>query len=125
MAQLHRFSLTVVVLLALAGCGDDGAGPVDPAPASAAVDVGNDFFRSVANGSLDPSVDTVAVGGTVTWTWIELGEHGVIFDDPDLPIGSSLSEVGSQYSQSFSAAGTYPYTCTTHGFVMAGSVVVR
>src|SRR5437016_3861350 len=43
--------------------------PSTPAPASAAVTLGDIFFKSVLNGSSNPAVDTVAVGGTVTWTW--------------------------------------------------------
>ena len=31
--------------------------------------VGDIFFTSALNGSSNTAVDTVAVGGTVTWTW--------------------------------------------------------
>src|SRR6266496_4583547 len=40
-----------------------------PAPTTAAVTVGDIFFKSALNGSSNPAVDTVAVNGTVTWTW--------------------------------------------------------
>src|SRR6185436_1560611 len=78
----------------LAGCGDDNnpttapstgggaggttppttpppasGGGTTPAPATAAVTVGDIFFKSALNGSSNPAVDTVAVNGTVTWTW--------------------------------------------------------
>src|SRR4051794_29012587 len=39
------------------------------APATAAVTVGDIFFKSGLNGSSNPAVDTVAANGTVTWTW--------------------------------------------------------
>jgi len=33
--------------------------------------VDNFFFQSAYNGSMNPAVDTIAVGDTVTWAWIE------------------------------------------------------
>ena len=44
-----------------------------PSPAAIAITVGNDFFRSDRNQTTGPAVDTVAVGGTVTWTWVAGG----------------------------------------------------
>ncbi len=35
--------------------------------------VGNIFFKSGHDGSSNPAVDTVAAGGTVTWTWTSTG----------------------------------------------------
>jgi len=44
--------------------GGKGGGPVG------SVDVGSGIqFVSGHNGSMNPAVDTVAVGSTVTWTW--------------------------------------------------------
>src|SRR5215210_3355221 len=40
-----------------------------PIPTTASVTVRNDNFFSVRNSTVNPAVDTVAVGGTVTWTW--------------------------------------------------------
>ena len=107
------------------GCGDNDPGPTEPPLASAAVDVGNDFFQSATNSS-EPAVDTVAVNGTITWTWTEVGDHGVAFDDyPDIPPSDILFEAGSQHSVTFPAAGTFAYTCAVHRTRMSGVVVVR
>jgi len=113
------------VLLALTACGDNDTGPGDLPPSSISVDLGNDFYRSLRNGSTEPSFDTVAVNGTVTWTWIEEGEHGVAFDDGSLPTSALMTAVGSQHSVTFPATGTFLYSCQVHGPQMAGSVVVR
>jgi hypothetical protein len=40
-----------------------------PSSGDVAVIVGNIFMKSGHNGSVNPAVDTVAVGGSVTWTW--------------------------------------------------------
>ena len=58
-------------MMGCSGCGGGGGG-VPPA-GSAAVSVGNDFFRSDRNRSMNDAVDTVAVGGAVTWTWTNTG----------------------------------------------------
>ncbi|OLD78439.1 MAG: hypothetical protein AUG87_01395 [Candidatus Rokubacteria bacterium 13_1_20CM_4_70_14] len=73
-------------------------------------------------------MDTIAVGGTVTWTWgANSGAYG----------GHSVQSVGSQsfassavqssgtYSRTFTSPGTYQYDCAVHGSAMTGTVVVR
>ena len=80
----HAKILLVGGLLAtslLAGCSGDNNSPTGPgtgggtgggttqAPATASVTLGDIFFRSDNNGTSNPAVDTVAVNGTVTWTW--------------------------------------------------------
>lgn len=115
------FALTLL----LAGCGDGPAATVTPPPTTATVNVGNIFFQSARNGSENPAVDTVAVGGTVTWQWIETGTHGLSFADPDLPESPELTQSGSVFSVAFSTAGTYSYICFIHGSIMSGSVVVK
>ena len=105
---------------------------------SVTVEVRNDFFRSLRNGSGggqgflgNYARDTIAVGGTVTWVWVGQN-HNVTpaFSDP------SLSETHNAPftlgPMTFSAAGTYVYRCTNHSqlvsdFVigMAGIIVIR
>jgi plastocyanin len=110
-----------------AGGGGGGAGG-DPIPSTAAVSIGNDEFRSVHNGTVNTAVDTVAVGGTVTWTWTNTGNvsHSVqslgttIFRNSTI-----LSGNGTQYSAVFHTAGTYEYDCAVHGAAMTGRIVVR
>jgi hypothetical protein len=124
MRRSHRWLLPCLAFL-LAGCGDGPAGTGETPPSSVAINVGNVFFRSVHNGSTDPALDTVAAGGTVTWTWIETGTHSVRFDDASLPESPAFSDGGSVFSMAFPAAGTYTYDCGIHGPVMAGTIVVK
>jgi plastocyanin len=124
MRRSHRWLLPCLAVL-LAGCGDGPAGTGENPPSSATLNVGNVFFQSVHNGSMHPAVDTVAAGGTVTWTWIETGTHSVRFDDAGLPEGPAFTDSGSAFSMAFPAAGTYTYDCGIHGPVMAGTIVVK
>ncbi|MGH7513732.1 MAG: cupredoxin domain-containing protein [Gemmatimonadales bacterium] len=105
--------------------GGTGGGTI---PLTAAVTVGNIFFRSGHNGSANPATDTVAVGGTVTWTWTNAG--GVPHSVQSLgPSDFTSSEIktgdGSTYQVQFSAPGTYRYNCAVHGSMMSGTIVVR
>jgi plastocyanin len=105
--------------------GNDGDGP---APLTAAVALGNDFFRSGHNGTRNPAVDTVATGGTVTWTWAATGvvPHSVestgspSFRSSDIQTGD-----GSSHVVQFTTPGTYRYDCAVHGAAMTGTIVVR
>ncbi len=147
-----RRLLTSIILAVVAGCsgynapmdpstgggggptggdngGDNGGGGgSDPAPATASVIVGNVFFKSGHNGSTNGAVDTVAVGGTVTWTWTSTGDipHSVrslgspIFRNSIIQTGD-----GKTYEATFHSAGTYQYDCAIHGPAMTGTLVVR
>ena len=108
--------------------GTAGGGPPPPPPGTTAVTIGNIFFRSNQNNTSDPAVDTVAVNGTVTWTWVNTGSepHSVLsngtpaFTSSDIQSGS-----GAKYTFKFTVAGTYTYTCAVHGPDMTGRIVVR
>jgi plastocyanin len=90
--------------------------------------VGNIFFKSGHNGSANPAVDTVAAGGTVTWTWTNSGSvpHSVesvgspSFTSSDIKTGD-----GSTYQATFATPGSYQYECAVHGAMMRGTIVVR
>jgi plastocyanin len=125
MPSNRRSRLAIALALLLAACSDGPSGTGDNIPSSAGVDVGNVFYRSVLNGSINPAVDTVAVGGTVTWTWTQAGTHGVQFDDPSILPSADLAESGSEFSTSFATAGTFTYDCSIHGPAMAGTIVVK
>jgi len=87
------------------------------APAAAAVSVGNNFF--------DPSSVTIAVGGTVTWTWSAGAvTHNVTFQTAGAPANIANASSGS-VPRTFNSAGTYQYVCTIHGASMSGSVTVQ
>jgi plastocyanin len=95
-------------------------------PSTAAVSVGNVFFRSDLNATANPAVDTVAIGGTVTWTWASNGQHSVQSTGPPGFTSSGLISLsGISYSFTFNSAGTYQYTCSVHPGQMTGRIVVR
>lgn len=133
---MSRRLLAALALAALAGCSGGsptappgGGGPTQggngdagggPAPATADVVVGNDFFR--------PAEVTVAVGGTVTWTWTNTGSIPHSVESLGSP-GFTSSEIqagnGSTYRVTFTEPGTYQYDCAVHGRAMTGTIVVR
>jgi len=107
-----------------AGGGKSGGAP----PLAVAVAVGNIFFKSGHNGSASPAVDTVAAGGTVTWTWTNSGSvpHSVqSLGSPSFTSSAILTGDGSKYQMQFSTPGTYQYDCAVHGTMMSGTIVVR
>jgi plastocyanin len=105
-------------------CGDS-SGP-DQQPPVVAIEVGNDFFTSVRNGSSNPAVDTVAVSGVVTWTWAELGTHNIVpVGLPSFAGSEEMLQAGSTYNVTFTGPGTYTYECSVHGAPMGGRVVVQ
>lgn len=99
-----------------------------PLPTQAAVTVANISFRSGQNGTSNPAVDTIAVGGNVTWTWNNTGAttHSVeSLGSPHFTSSSIQSGNGITYKFTFTTAGTYQYDCAVHGPQMTGRVVVR
>ena len=109
--------------------GGGGAGGVSGGPPSASVNVtvGNILFRSDRNGTVNPAVDTVLAGGTVTWTWVNTGAvpHTVqSVGTPSFTSSGLESTSGSTYQQTFSTPGKYQYNCAVHGNMMTGVVVV-
>jgi len=99
-----------------------------PQAGDVAVIVGNIFMKSARNGSVNPAVDTVAVGGSVTWTWTNTGSvpHGIqSLGSPSFTTVSALTGDGSTYRVTFTTPGTYQYDCLIHGTMMPGTIVVR
>lgn len=94
------------------------------APLTATVNVGaGNLFRSSLNLTQNPAVDTIAVGGTVTWQG-QGGTHTV--QSQGSPSFTSSGTLGSgTYLFTFNVAGTYQYDCAIHGAVMTGRIVVR
>ena len=95
-----------------------------PIPTTAAVDIGDDFFKSVRNNTQNPAVDTVAVGGKVTWTWGGAINHSVQSTGSPTFTSSVIQGTGT-YQFTFNSAGTYRYDCAVHGAIMTGIIVVR
>jgi len=109
------------------GAGDMGGGGTPPA-GSVVVTVGNIFFRSDRNRSVNQAVDTVVAGGTVTWKWVGTGSvpHNVqSLDAPSFTSGPLETGDGKTYEQAFTTPGTYRYNCAVHGDEMTGVVVVK
>ncbi len=74
------------------------------------------------------AVDTVAVGGTVTWTWTNNQglSHSVQSQGSTAFASSSImGGNGQAYSVTFTTPGTYQYDCAVHGTAMTGTIVVR
>lgn len=126
-----------LTLASLAGCGggsssaptgtsgnpggnpNAGGGPVG------SVTVGpNVEFVSSHNGTQNPAVDTIPVGGTVTWTWTGSLSHSVQ-STGSTSFSSSSTKTAGTYAVTFSTAGTYQYDCAVHGSAMRGTVVVQ
>lgn len=105
-----------------------GGPPPPPPPSTIDVTVGNILFESDRNGTSNPAVDTVAVNGTVTWTWVSTGatSHSVLSTGTtSFPSSNVLTGDGSNYQVQFTTAGTYTYNCSVHGNLMTGRIVVR
>jgi plastocyanin len=97
---------------------------VAAAAATAAVQVGDIFFKSTHNATQNPAVDTVGVGGTVTWTWAGSFSHSVESTGAT-SFTSSITKTSGTYQFTFNTAGTYTYDCAVHGASMTGMIVVR
>jgi plastocyanin len=92
------------------------------------VTVGNNYFRSARNGSQNPAVDTIAVGGSVLWTWGAAGSHTIqSTGQPPAIFRNSvvMSGAGDSYTVTFKNPGTYDYDCAIHGDAMSGRIVVQ
>lgn len=89
--------------------------------------MGDIFFQSGHKGSRNTAADTVAVNGTVTWTW-GTGEslpHSVqSLGSPSFASSGIQTGAGSTYQFTFATAGTYNYNCGVHGNLMTGTIVV-
>jgi plastocyanin len=110
------------------GGGGGGTGGGTPISGDVAVIVGNNFMKSGRNGSVNPAVDTVATGGSVTWTWTNTGSvpHGIqSLGSPVFRNSTVLTGSGNTYRVTFNTAGTYQYDCLVHGIMMPGTIVVQ
>ncbi len=97
------------------------APPPPPPPPSGAVTV------QVQNNVFSPSVASIAVGGTVTWSWTGNGHNVTSTGSPSFaPNSATASSPFTHGPLTFNTAGTYQYVCTIHqGTGMTGSVVVQ
>jgi len=119
--RLSRLILAAGLVAAQAGCDDDddddgGTGVGGPPPQQVTITMSDFAFT--------PRVDTVAVGGTVTWTNAGAAPHtSTSTADPSLWDSGSLA-TGQSFPRVFPAAGSFDYDCTIHP-QMTGRIVAR
>ncbi len=119
----HSLLLLVVVA---------GIAATIPAAYATEVEVNNAPGSSVpgceeTNECFIPSPVNIAIGDTVKWINDDTAAHtstsGSPADGPDGNWDSSLIIAGSSFSNTFDAAGEYPYFCMVHPW-MSGMVIV-
>jgi plastocyanin len=71
--------------------------------------------------SFSPTISRVAVGTTVRFLNTSTIEHAVVGRSGTW--GSEILPVGKEFSETFAAAGTYPFSCPLHPG-MVGAIVV-
>jgi len=85
-------------------------------------------LRSDGGNRFEPANVTIAVGTTVTWTWVG-GFHNVTpTGSPTFTGSGSPVSAPHTFSQRFSSPGTYVYFCVVHGSPsggMRGTIVVQ
>jgi Copper binding proteins, plastocyanin/azurin family len=133
--RLGNQVIGLMVLAALTGCGGymssgpyggggggggAGGGPVGSVTIGPGIE-----FVSGHNGSTNAAVDTIPVGGTVTWTWSGSLPHSVQSQGSASFASSATMTGNGTYAVTFSAPGTYQYDCSVHGQLMTGTIVVR
>ena len=79
-------------------------------PANAAPEFGVDVV-DIPDSGFVPSVVSVPVGTTVTWTFTDETAHNVVFDDGP---ASEVIARGGSWKRTFDVPGNYPYSCTLH-----------
>jgi plastocyanin len=123
----HFALLALAGVVVVAACFSEHTPTTPTTSTPPTTNVGDIFFTSALNGSSNPAVDTVAAGGTVTWTWAttEALPHSVqSTGSPSFTSSGILSGAGNTYQFTFTAPGTYQYDCAIHGQLMTGSIVV-
>jgi plastocyanin len=93
--------------------------------AAGTVTVGSGIqYVSGHNGSMNPAVDTIPAGSTVTWTWTGALPHAVRSVGTPSFTGSGTRTGSGTYAVTFTTPGTYRYDCSVHGQAMTGTIVV-
>ncbi len=109
--RLLGLSAALVAAVAL-GCSSSSTSPSGG---------GHTTSISLQNTAFNPSLDSVAVGATVTWTNNDAVTHNVTYaSGPGSAFASGGLSNGATYSHQFTAAGTYVIYCTIHGTPTSG-----
>jgi plastocyanin len=80
-------------------------------------------YTSDANSTTNPAIDTIGVGGTVTWSGLGAGAH--LVRSTGAPSFMTQTVNAATYQFTFNTVGAYDYDCTIHGSFMTGRVVVQ
>lgn len=117
MHMTGRFTIGWPLLASLACSGGDSNGNSGPPPTAITINL-----VSLPLPAFQPAVDTIAVGGTVTWQW-DAGLHDVtsfsVAGSPtftDIPDYTGPPPVPPQTI--LAAAGTYHFFCSNHATSM-------
>jgi plastocyanin len=125
---LRKFILTGVLFLALtlilSACSGTSTTTPTPiaSPTPTATPRTGQASVNISNFAFVPSMLTVSVGTTVTWTNNDSVSHTVtslddLFDSGDIAPGAT-------FSHTFEQKGTFNYQCTIHPF-MTGEIIVE
>ena len=101
------------------GGGDGGGGAVGTVTLGPAIE-----YVSGHNGTMNPAVDTIIAGSTMTWTWTGSLPHGVRSVGAPSFANSPTHTGSGTYVVTFTNPGTYKYDCSVHGQAMTGTIVV-
>lgn len=125
--RIERSARWVLVAAALLQESCSSSGPKGPPgspssdPPTLAVSVaaqsGSDGYGGVGY-LFSPSTVNLLLGGTVTWNNSSGDAHTVTIGGVSNPLGN-----GTQYVQTFNAAGNFPFSCSLHAG-MSGTVNV-
>ena len=125
-------ALTLLAVSTLVGCGGANGGYMSPTAPSQTPPASGDPVRADVtitivgmNGSLSysPSPATVKVGQTVAWRNADSVAHTATADAGGFDTGAIAAGATSR-AIVMATAGSFPYHCTIHGLVMAGTLVV-
>jgi plastocyanin len=104
------------------GCKDNSTNPYGSTPVGPGSVPPNTV--TMAGSVFMPTIDTVAVGTTITWKNNDSYAHTSTSDTGVWDTGNIAG--GATATTTFSTAGTYPYHCTYHASMgMRGTIVVR
>lgn len=88
---------------------------------SLAADVGVDVTPEY---TFSPKAETVAVGDTVTWSFLDGGHSTTSRPDQPQKWNSRILDKGKSFQVTFTKPGKYDYYCIPHRDFMKGTIVV-
>jgi plastocyanin len=109
--RLNRLLLAPLTAVALLGV----------AAPSLAADVGVDVTPDF---TFAPKEQSIAVGDTVTWTFVDGGHSTTSRPDQPQKWNSQVLEKGKTFAETFTKPGRYQYYCIPHRDFMKGTIVV-